>query len=228
MKNKIFPNAFVAGVGILALMLSAMSVVAENPPSSAAPPLTAGVPDVLKLSQANVSENTILSYIETSSASYAGLSASEIVYLHAQGVSDHVVTAMLNQHQKLAEANAQWVAEVNAQAAQQTTAAPSATAQAAPSTATTVQYPAQNVAPAVTYVETPPPSSVYIMQDSSPSIVDYGYYPSYGYSGYCYPPAAFSFGFGGERGFHDGCGFHGGGGFHDGGGSHGGGGGHHR
>jgi len=52
---------------------------------------------------------------------------------------------------------------------------------------------------------------------NSPTVVDSGYYPSYGYSGYYYPPVAFSFGFGG--GYHHGGHYHGGR-YHGGGGPH--------
>jgi len=220
MKIKFPPKVFVTSVGIMALTLSVMPVAAENPSSTSAtaasqsaPPLTSGVPDVLKMAQAKVSDDTIVSYIHNSNTSYVGLSASEIVYLHDQGVSDRVVTAMLNQRQNLNKATAKWVA-------QQTAAAPAPTPQATPPPANPVQYPGQNAGSTVTYVQTPPTSTVYIMQDSSRGFVDYGYYPSYGYSGWWYPPVSFSFGFGGR--FHEG-GFHGGG-FH--GGFHGGG--HHR
>src|SRR6185436_4785016 len=76
---------------------SAPGTIAQKATSQTAVQLSSGVPDVLKLSQANVSEDTIIAYVQASGRSYDGMSASEIVYLHEQGVSDSVVNAMLNQ-----------------------------------------------------------------------------------------------------------------------------------
>ena len=249
MKTKISPRALRAIAAIMALALSARIVAAQDStttatkpavnatstaapaiPNQAAPQLSFGVPDVLKLSNAKISEDTIVTYIQSSGRSYGGLGASEIVYLHEQGVSDRVVTTMLDQRKKLTEAAAQTT--------QQASAAP-ATTQA---NANTDQYPQAYVPPTVTYVQPEPVSTVYVIPNS-PSYMDYGYYPSYGYYGYGYPAVSFGFGFGGYRGgvvrgggfhrggFHGGSGSHGGGGGSHGGGgggSHGGGGGHHR
>jgi hypothetical protein len=61
-----------------------------------APPLPYGAADIIQLSQAQVSDGTIVTYIRNSGDSY-GLDASQIVYLRQQGVSDAVVDAMLTQ-----------------------------------------------------------------------------------------------------------------------------------
>src|SRR6267143_6037846 len=111
MKHQISPEPLRAMATITVLALSAMTVAAlestasTTPPAAAAtapgsptaPPLSFGVPDVLKLSNAKVADDTIVSYIQYSGRSYGALSAAEIVYLHEQGVSDRVVTAMLEQ-----------------------------------------------------------------------------------------------------------------------------------
>jgi len=194
--------------------VSATRTAAPTAPGPATPQLSFGVPDVLKLSNAKISEDTIVTYIQSSSRSYGGLSASEIVYLHEQGVSDRVVSTMLDQRKKSTESAAQ--------SAPQSSVA-SATTQV---NASAAQYPQAYVAPTVTY-QPAPVSSVYVIP-YSPSYVDYGYYPSYGCYGYGYPygyPAvSFGFGFGGYRGgYYGGGGYHGGGrsgGFH--GGGHGG------
>jgi hypothetical protein len=221
MKSQISPKPLRAIAAITVLALSAMTVAAQDsttstttPAASAtstaatasasqtAPQLTSGVPDVLKLAHAKVGEDTIVTFVQNSGTSYGGLSASEIVYLHEQGVSDRVVTAMLDQRKSLTEAAAQ-------QNATATTATTQATTQAV-TDASAGQYPQAYAQPTVTYVQQPA-STVYIMRDSSRSYVDYGYYgyyPSYGYYGWSYPPVSFSFGFGG--GFH-GSSYHGGG-----------------
>jgi uncharacterized membrane protein YgcG len=155
--------------------------------------LSYGVPEVLKLVKAKISDGTVVSFIQNSGTVYS-LSAAEIVYLHGQGVSDRVLSAMLDAHRNVTASTA----------ATQATAAPA-------------QAPA-------TYAEAPPaytPAvSTYVIPYSPPAYYDYSW-PYYDYWWYPYPAFSFSFGLGGFRGggFHDG-GFRGGG-FH-GGGAHGG------
>jgi hypothetical protein len=64
--------------------------------TSAVPQLSYGVSDILKLAQAKVSDATIIAYIKTTGNSY-GLNAAQIIYLRQQGVSEAVITTMLNQ-----------------------------------------------------------------------------------------------------------------------------------
>jgi len=64
--------------------------------NASAPPLAYGVSEILKLAQANVSDDAIIAYIKASGNSY-GLNADQIIFLRQQGVSDAVITAMLNQ-----------------------------------------------------------------------------------------------------------------------------------
>ena len=214
MKDRISSGRLLAFVGFTVISLFPVCLVAQNPPAptntsgaavSAAPGqnsplrLSYGVPDIMNLSRAHVSDDTIVAFIEGSQTVY-NLSAPEIVYLREQGVSDRVITTMLNQRGKAMEAAAQVAARGQA-------------ASPAPSPS----YPdAGNVQP----------STVYVVP-SSPTAVAYDYYPYYPYYPYYagsywypYPAVSFSFGFGGHGGFHGG-GFHGGG-FH-GGGFHGGG-----
>ena len=60
--------------------------------------------------------------------------------------------------------------------------------------------------PTVTYVQTVPSSTVYVIPDTQTYQYYNNYYPYYGYypyySGWYYPPVSFSFGFGG--GYHGG------------------------
>ena len=50
----------------------------------------------MNLARAKISDDTIVAYIKNSGNSY-GLDAAQIIYLHQQGISDAVITAMLNQ-----------------------------------------------------------------------------------------------------------------------------------
>lgn len=192
----------------------AAKAVAPASASAAAPRLSAGAQDVLKLSQANVGEDTIISYVKNSDRNLGSLSAAEVVYLHDQGVSDRVVAAMLNNSKPAPQAVAPVQATPAAPANGQTSTWISETPQTTQASAPTY----------VQYAQPAPVSTVYVIPDS-PRYVNYRpyYYPSYGYSGYYgwgYPSVSLSFGFGGGYrygGFHGG-GFHGGG-FH---------GGHHR
>ena len=204
------------------LVLAARNVPAQDSTTSAAPTapvqLSYGVSQIVQLSKAKVSEDTIVNYIRNSGSSY-GMDANQIVYLKQQGVSDAVVNTMLSQPRQVAQA-----APPPAYPAASSTATATATVVAQP----VVTY----VQPAATYV---PSSSVYVIPDTQtyryynnyyyqPSC---GYYPYYG--GWNYPAVSFSFGFGGGyRGGYYGGGW--GGGYRGGysGGYHGGGGGWHR
>jgi hypothetical protein len=173
-----------------------------------APSLSYGSNEVLKLVRAKVGDDTVVAYIDHATATYA-LSASDLIYLRSEGVSDKVLSAMLTRS-KGAEAIASAPvapAAPSAPAAPAPAAAPASYVGANPQPAQTVVQPAQVVVqPAVTtYVQAPPQVVV-----ASPVVYDYGYYPYYGYR---YPAVSLSFGFGGGyRGGYRG-GFHGGG-FH--------------
>jgi hypothetical protein len=168
------------------------------------------------MAHGNVNNETLLAYIKNSGKIYP-LGASEIIYLREQGLSDQVLTAMLEQSRNVAPAVPQpaqssvWAnstppppAPVATQPAPAYTTAPAVYAQPAP----VYSYPAYTY-PAYTY----------------PAYY-YGYGPYYGaYWGY--PALSFSFGWGGYYGGHYYGGYHGGyhGGGHYGGGHYGGG--HH-
>jgi hypothetical protein len=226
MKSRNFPSLLltIAAVTVTCLftkdvMAQGSSDVATIPnvaptaaPAGAAPvQLSYGVSQIIQLSKAKVSDDTIANYIRNSGSSY-GMDASQIVYLKQQGVSDTVINTMLNQPRQAAQAAPQ-------------PAYPTASSSTATATVVTP--------PAVTYVQTAPayvPSStVYVIPNTQAYQYYNNYYqPSYGcypyYGGWYYPSVSFSFGFGG--GYHGGY-YHGGwgGGYH--GGYHGGGGWHH-
>ena len=173
---------------IAGLSLSAMSAAAQT-----APQLSDGVPQVLQLAQAKVSDSTIIAYIHNAGYSY-GLDANQIIYLRQQGVSDAVINTMLTQPKNAA-----------------------ATVQTAPPIAD--QSSTATVQPTVTYVQSAPASSVYVVPDTQTYYYDSTYYQPYYYPYYGYPAVSLSFGFGGGWGGYHGGGWHGGGGgFHGGGG----------
>ena len=202
MKTRTSPGLFLTVTITAMLVLAARNVPAQDSTTTSAAQtapvqLSYGVSQIIQLSKAKVSDDTIVNYIRNSGSSY-GLEASQIVYLKQQGVSDTVINTMLNQPRQVAPAAPQ-----------------PAYYSTASSTATVVAQ------PAVTYVQTAPayvPSStVYVIPDTQtyqyynnyyqPA---YGYYPYYG--GWYYPPVSFSFGFGGgyRGGYYHGGGFRGG------------------
>ena len=167
------------------------------------------MPQVLQLSQAQVGDSTIIAYVQNSGTIYS-LNAPEIVYLKQQGVSDAVITTMLNQRQRVAQSAVQ---------------APAATTISQPVSAEASTVLAQ---PAATYVQTVPSSTVYVIPDTQTYQYYNNYYPYYSYypyyGGWGYPAVSFSFGYGG--GYHGGYyrgGYYGGNHGFYGGGYHGGG-----
>jgi hypothetical protein len=185
-----------AGVAIFVATAQAQNNANVNSTPEAAPALATSVSGVLQLSQAKVSDSTILSFIQNSSTGYP-MAASQIVYLKQQGVSDAVLNAMIN----------------HPGSATTYTSAPVTTDNASVST------PNATVAPTITTYETVPSSSVYVVPDTQTYYYDGGYY-GYPYP-YYYAPVGVSIGFGWHGGW--GGGWHGGygGGWH-GGGGHGG------
>ena len=186
--------------------------------------LSSGVPEILKLGNAHVGDEVIVAFIVNSGKAYH-LSASEILYLREQGVSDQVLTAMLSAGQN--------VAATAAQAAPQPTptglTSDWANSNPQPAPAAPQFAPAYEAAAPV-YAQ---PAPVYAYPAPS-----YGYYNSWPYY-WGYPSLSLGFGFGGgyyyggyRGGGYYGGGYHGGyygggyhgGGYYGGGGNHGGGG----
>jgi uncharacterized membrane protein YgcG len=190
---------------------SAGATIPASPSETRPVKLSSDVAEILKLGRAHVSDEIIIAFIRNSHATYL-LNASELLYLRQQGVSDPVLTAMLNARQNVAATAAQ--------------AAP--TAGSANSSPQPVPVPAQP-APAYDASVYAQPSPTYVY----PAPSYYDYYDYYGYWPYYWGYPAWSFGFGyygggyyggrygGYRGGAYGGGFHGGGGgFHGGGGGH--------
>jgi len=201
MKRPNLPTALMAVATLALLIHGAKDAAAQESPAPAAPATAAaapsgeamhfppGVEDVLKLSRAKISDDITVAFIQNSGHRF-NLTASEIVYLRKEGVSDRLLAAMLNQQSRSAA-----------------TATPAAPQPAAPAPASS-----PNVGNAQSIVSSPPQptvvyqtapayapaqtETVYVVQDSAPY-----YYGSYPYYGYGYP--AFSVGFG----FGTGCGY---------------------
>jgi len=193
MKTFNFQKTFLAVSAVAGLALSTLTVAAQN----SAPPLAYGVPQILQLVQAKVPDDTIIAYIRNSGTSY-GINADQIIYLRQQGISDNVLTVMLNQPKPAS------------------TPAPTAQTPAAYTPQPQVVY---TPTPAPTYVQTVPSSTVYVMPNNQIYYYNtsYPYYYPYSY----YPGISFAFGFGGgyRGGYYYGGGYHGGyyGGYHGGG-----------
>jgi len=181
--------------------------------------LSPGVPDILKLVSARVSDGTITAFINNSGRTYH-LSVSEILYLREQGMSEQVLTSMLSAGQNVAAISAQAAPQPAPQPVQQLAPQPATTGPTAdwvnsspqPAPAPT-QYAPTYQAAAPVYAQ---PAPVYTYPAPY-----YGYYDSWPYY-WGYPSVSFGFGFG--RGYYGG--YHGGG-YHGGGYHGGGGGGHH-
>jgi hypothetical protein len=192
-----------AVIVVASVAFSAANLSAQTAADNTAPYLSYGASQILRLTQAKIGDDTITAYIKNSPNGYA-LNADQIIYLRQQGVSDAVISVMLSQPKNSVAA---------------ATSAATVTTSASGSTITTPNGSTATVAPTVTYVQTAPAPSVYVIPDTQTYYYDSGYYQPYYYPyyGWSYPAVSLSFGFGG--GYHGG-GFHGGGfrggGFHGG------------
>jgi hypothetical protein len=149
----------------------------------------------LKLSRSSISEDIILNYIQNSGTIY-NLSPQDIVYLRNEGVSDRVVSAMLNQRKQVEAAAS---AQSNAQAQPAVAYAPAVPYAATVADATTAQ-----VAPTFddSAQAAQPASSVYVIPYPQASAAYYGAYSyPYGYYGSYYGPSI-SIGFGYGYGYY--------------------------
>ena len=187
------------------------AAVAATPDSASTPTadtvqakLPSSVADVVKLSRAKVSEDVVLSFVQNAGTSYS-LSADDIVQMRKEGVSDRVISAMLEQHMRAAPIAQQTTApapvDTSSEASTAAPASESAPASAQPS--------------AVEAPLTPSGSSTYVEPYPAASAPYYGYYGPYYPYYYGGPVVAFGFGYGGCYYGH-GHGIHGVGGIHGG------------
>jgi hypothetical protein len=135
-----------AGCVVLPLVAAADDAAV---PAGAAPPLAYGVSEIIQLSQAQVGDPTIVTFIKNSGNSY-GLDAAQVIYLQQQGVSTSVINAMLSQPAPGSQ---------------------SPVMEPAPAVPVTQVVMVQDAPPAVVV----PTSSVYVIPDSQ----TYRYYNSY-------------------------------------------------
>ena len=165
------------------------------------PQLAYGAAQILQLAQAKVGDDTIIAYIKNTRSSY-GLDANQIIYLRQQGVSEAVITTMLNQPKPVVAAptvaspastgTSETAPIYSPRQREQIPAASDSTSTAETSTATTgsgstittASGSTATVAPMVTYVQTVPYTSYYYQPY---------YYPAYAW----YPAVSLSFGWGG-------------------------------
>src|SRR6185437_15765476 len=87
-KKNLFTPLLCAAIGFTLLNTSGFA-------QTAAPALPPGVQDVLKLSQAGLGEDVILSQVKTAGATYQ-LNADQIIYLSKAGVSQNVIKALIS------------------------------------------------------------------------------------------------------------------------------------
>ncbi len=195
-----------AGLVCAGLVLSGSVALAQNS-SSAGSQMAYGVPQIIRLSQAKVSDDTIIAYVKNSGLSYS-LDADQIINLRQQGVSDAVITTMLNQPKNAPVVYTPTASATQPVAASVNTSTPDTTPLYSPrqsdqfptASANTQPVPTATVAPTVTYVQAAQAPTYYYYQPY--------YYPSYAW----FPPVSLSFAWG--SGWHGGGyygGWHGGG-----------------
>jgi hypothetical protein len=151
--------------------------IAANPAARGPEPvqLSTGAGEILKLARAKINDDVTVAFVQNSDRSY-NLTASEIVYLRKEGVSERVLLAMLNQPQSVAAPQSLPEAEIPA-----TTAEASAPQYVTPPTTTA-------------FVETTPASTVYVMP-STPTYYSFYDPRPYWYDPWPYYYPLFTFGF---------------------------------
>ena len=169
-----------------AQVTAAQTVPVQSPDGQTATVvLSAGVPEILKLSAAHVGDDAIVAFIGSSGTVY-NLSVNEIIYLKGQGLSDHVLAAMLDQHKQTAAVSVQ----VTTTALAPTQAAPPASTPASvyaniPGTefAPSVAQPAATQAAPASTAYASQPAATYAYPSYSPYYASYPYYGGryYGY-----------------------------------------------
>src|SRR5215831_4992624 len=95
MKARMVQRVLLAVVGGELLFFGATISAQYADNNFLAPALSSGAAEILKLSQAKVSDDTIIAYIKSGGKTFY-LNADQIVLLRQQGVSEAVITAMLS------------------------------------------------------------------------------------------------------------------------------------
>jgi len=223
MKNPPYEACLKLGVVIWSSLVMPTAVAADTnaaPMAQSTPVLTAqapvperlpyGVGDVLSLCRARISEDVIVTYIRNSGTAYT-LGPREIVYLRDEGVSDRVITVMMDQRKQVAADNTQQaLQQATQQAAQQAIQSPNPALPAPgvplvvdPNALLAPPYPAP-YEPCVEEEPPPPASSLYVIPDPAVRAAYYGGVPfGVSYYGSGYP---FVYGPGGSSVYHFGRG----------------------
>ncbi len=147
--------------------------------------LSTGIQEIMTLAQAGVSESVIKAFIEKSNIPY-NPTAEEIIFLTDIGLPNTVITAMLQQGNKVREQTAR---TAPAPAAVAAPAAPAISNAPVVPPAPTVQYVAAPAAPAV--VVQPPPTSEATQFYSS--LAPYGTWMNDSEMGWCWQPQVAAF-----------------------------------
>ena len=186
--------------GLVAILAaSALPGVAQTPeeaaagtpgqPQAAAPAsLSPNAAEVVKLAGSGVGEDVVLAYIQNSQLAF-NLSADAVLYLRDVGVSQAIITGMLNHDNGLRAQDPQGQPSQYAPAA--TAPPPAETPGPAPAQAPAPEPapqapPPQMAVAAPTYVSSPPPDVAYFYNDLAP----YGTWVSVAGVGWCWQPAA--------------------------------------
>jgi hypothetical protein len=173
---------------------NAAPVMAQSNPFQLSP----GAAEIVQLTKAKLADDTIIAFVQAHERVY-NLTAPEILALRSEGVTDRVITAMLIQQNQ----NAKVAAPALPQTEQQAPPPSEFVAASAPAPATApINVPSYPQPSTVTYVQTAPPTTVYV-----PSAPTYYYAPYYDR----YPPVSLSFGFGFGNYYHRGGHYYGGG-----------------
>jgi len=174
--------------GLAALVLGCTLCVASADQTTLSP----GVQQVLKLSQAHMTDDVITSYIRNSNDTYK-LSADDVLYLNGQGVSQAVISALLQKSGTQTASTAP--APVQTQPAPTPISAPPPTTAPAPFTS----QPQPQVLPpggqppvspqVAAGVETPPPGSSVDMNVFQAQLAPYGRWVDVSPYGLCWIPS---------------------------------------
>src|SRR5215831_8182007 len=163
MKARTVKKLLLAMVGGGALFFGATLSAQYADNNFLAPALSSGAAEILRLSQAKVSDDTIIAYIKSGGKTFY-LNADQILLLRQQGVSEAVITAMLSLPSASMEAS---------------TATPETTP-----AASSESTPPATTEPSTDYTQTGP----YYSMDNAPYYpYYYYYYPAYGYYNWSYP-----------------------------------------
>lgn len=161
---------------LAALLLGSSLLVAFADQSKLSP----GVQQVLKLSQAHMSDDVITSYIRNSTDTYK-LSADDIVYLSGQGVSQSVISALL---QKTGTATASTSAPVSAPPVTQPAISSQPAPQVLPPGGQPPISPQVSIAPS-----TPPTATAVDMNYFQAQLTPYGHWIDLSSYGMCWVPS---------------------------------------